>query len=123
MEDLHEHGREILMLAITYTTIDFGISQCGRTEEEQRQNIAKGVSKTMKSRHLIDKSGVCYAWDIYAYVDGKANYEEKNLRKIAQAIFRAAFELGYEIEWGGHWHSFLDMPHYQLSWRQYPSQY
>lgn len=120
MEDLHEDGQRILKLAIQYTTIDFGISQCGRTEEQQRENIAKGVSKTMKSRHMIDDSGFCYAFDIYAFVDGKANYEEKNLRKIAQAIFRAAFELGIEIEWGGHWQNFLDMPHYQLPWRTHP---
>jgi peptidoglycan L-alanyl-D-glutamate endopeptidase CwlK len=35
-------------------------------------------------------------------------------------MFQAAEEKGVDIDWGGHWKSFPDGPHYQLSWKKYP---
>ena len=40
------------------------VGKADRTIEQQRENVKKGVSKTMKSRHLIGKDGMVYAVDI-----------------------------------------------------------
>lgn len=105
---------EVFHLALKYSKYDFGITEGIRTEEKQRENIKKGVSTTMKSRHLPNENGLSEAGDIVIYKNGKPTYEPKLYRKVAEAFFKAAFELGTPIEWGGHWESMFDGPHYQL---------
>jgi peptidoglycan L-alanyl-D-glutamate endopeptidase CwlK len=56
------------------------------------------------------------AWDIGIfergnYLTGKNKKETDEYRKVA-AIVKREFEK--EIEWGGDWKSFTDLPHYQL---------
>ena len=49
--------------AIAVTKIDFGVI-CGlRSIEEQRELVAKGASKTLKSKHIDG-----YAVDLMAYI-------------------------------------------------------
>ena len=52
--------------------------------------------------------------DFYAYVDGKASWDEGHLALVATAFMQAAIKLGYKIQWGGLWKGFKDMPHIQL---------
>ena len=104
-----------MLLALTITKYDFGIGCGKRTYDEQRENVASGASLTMESRHLPNAFGESEAVDILVYVNGKLTWEPKYYRKVAGAIFKAAFRLGIEIEWGGHWESLNDMPHYQLA--------
>lgn len=95
----------------------FVITEGLRTLEQQRKNVAKKVSKTLKSRHLTG-----HAVDI-APLDpdtGKASYDWSLYYPLAKAIKRNAKELGTPIEWGGDWHSFKDGPHWQLPWKDYP---
>ena len=33
---------------------------------------------------------------------------------ISVCMLQAANEMGIKLSWGGNWHSFEDMPHYQL---------
>ena len=106
---------EISDLAITLTAIDFGHPEHAgkRSTETQRGLFDKGLSKcdgTMrKSYH---QSG--NALDFYAYVDGKASWKKEHLAMVACAFLQAASILGYQLEWGGLWKSFKDMPHFQL---------
>ena len=120
MAGAHCDLQRVLFRAIELTAVDFGISEVQRTLETQKIFVAEGKSTTLESRHIPDSTGFCYAVDVFAYIDGKANYEEKNLRAIAKAMFTAAIELGVALEWGGHWKTFLDMPHFQLSHSKYP---
>ena len=54
---------EVVKEAITLTRVDFGVT-CGmRTVAEQEALVAKGASKTMKSKHLEGR-----AVDLVAYV-------------------------------------------------------
>jgi len=105
---------EIVDLALTITKIDFGIPASGgfRTKEEQELLFDKGLSRCdgvdNKSHHQTGK-----AFDVYAYVDG-ANWNRNYLTQVAAAILQAASVLGYKLEWGGHWKSWVDMPHFQL---------
>lgn len=105
---------QVMELAITLTKYDFGIT-CGvRTLEEQRILFAEGKSLTMNSKHLPNEQGVSRAVDLVVYVNGKVTWADKYYRKVAGAVFKAAFILGIEIEWGGHWENLNDSPHFQL---------
>lgn len=115
MEKLDPELRKVVKLALKYSKYDFGVAESLRTLERQKELVATGKSKTLKSRHLPNHEGKSEAVDLAVYVDGKLTYEKKYLRKVAGAMFKAAFELGVPIEWGGHWESFLDMPHFQKS--------
>lgn len=101
--------------ALTISLIDFGIPADGglRTAERQNELFEAGASKldgySKKSRH---QSG--NAFDVFAYVDGKASWDELHLTHIATAILSAASQLGVPLRWGGHWRNFKDMPHFEL---------
>jgi peptidoglycan L-alanyl-D-glutamate endopeptidase CwlK len=105
----------IIKKAITLTKVDFGIPSTGgfRSVETQRELFNQGVSKCdglqKKSRH---QSGL--AVDVFAYVDGKASWDEGHLTSIAVAILQSAAILGYKVTWGGLWTSFVDMPHFEI---------
>ena len=101
--------------ALQISPIDFGIPDYGgrRTKREQNRLYKDGLSKCdgydKKSEH---QEGM--ALDVYAYVDGRASWEEEHLAIVAAAMLQAANELGYKLEWGGLWKNFKDMPHFQL---------
>lgn len=86
-----------------------------RSPETQRKLVAAGKSKTMRSRHLTG-----HAVDLCASHDDGVSWDEVELTAIAATMKQAAEEVGVPIEWGGDWKSFVDMPHYQLPWTQYP---
>lgn len=115
MEGVDPRLKEIAKHAITISKIDFGIPQDGglRTAERQAELFADGKSKAdgvkKKSRH---QSGM--ALDVYAYVEGKASWEKEHLAMVAAAMLQSASILGYKLEWGGLWRSFVDMPHFQI---------
>ena len=103
-------------LTIERSPYDFGISQGIRTVEEQAELYNKGLSQTMNSRHLPNGEGKAEAYDFAVYVGGKVTWEMGYYRKVIQAHFAAAIELGIQIEAGGLWNSFVDGPHIQLCW-------
>lgn len=122
--DLKKVLNRALEISFEEYGVDFGISEVKRSLQKQKKNLESGASKTLKSRHIADKNGVVYGVDLYAYVKGKASYKPKHLRCIAKAMFKAAIELGVDLEWGGHWSGFGvygDMPHWQLAWETYPA--
>ncbi len=95
--------------AIQITEVDFTVLEGLRTEERQKILYERGASTTMKSRHLIGE-----AVDLGAYVDGQVDWSWPLYYKIAEAMKKAAKELGVSITWGGDWKSFKDGPHYQV---------
>jgi len=106
---------EIRDRALEISPIDFGHPKYAgmRTAEEQMDLYMDDKSKCdgihKKSYHQTGK-----ALDFYAYVDGKASWSVYDLTKVAAAFLQAASELGYKLQWGGHWKSWQDMPHVQL---------
>lgn len=106
---------KIIDLALTITKVDFGIPGDGglRTPERQKELFDKKVSKcdgyNNKSYHQTGK-----AFDIYAYVNGKASWDRNDLTYVAAAILQAAGMLNYKLEWGGLWKSWQDYPHFEL---------
>lgn len=105
----------MLERALTISRIDFGIPQFGglRTAEEQKalfdQKLSTLDGTNKKSYHQSGK-----AVDVFAFVDGKASWDELHLTHVATAILASASQLNVPLHWGGHWRSFIDMPHFEI---------
>ena len=109
MAGVHPDLVKVVKLAITRSPLDFSITEGLRTIERQRELVAKKKSQTMKSRHIVGQ-----AVDIYVLIDGKANWDFENYRKVAVVFKACARELGVAITWGGDWVSFRDGVHFQI---------
>jgi peptidoglycan L-alanyl-D-glutamate endopeptidase CwlK len=115
------NGIDAILIAIVTESIkespfDFGIPRSGglRTAEEQYILFKDGKSKCdgfkKKSYHQSGK-----AFDIFAYVDGSASWDKEHLTAIARHIQKIAKDqFNVDLEWGGDWKSFRDMPHFQI---------
>ena len=100
---------EVVKLAITKSPLDFSVSEGLRTVERQKELVAQKKSQTMKSRHIVGE-----AVDICVLVNGKANWDFENYRKVADVFKECAKELNTKITWGGDWTPFKDGPHFQI---------
>jgi len=89
----------VVKRAIELTKVDFGVSEGVRSAERQKELVAKGASKTMKSKH-IDGLAV----DLVAYISGRMSWELNLYDDIADAMAAAAKEHGVTVRWGGAWH-------------------
>ena len=105
----------VVSLAITISDIDFCVLEGVRTIERQRELVAAGASKTMRSRHLTG-----HAIDLGAMVGGEVRWDWPLYDQIALAVKDAARLTGTPLEWGGDWETFKDGPHWQLPWAEYP---
>ena len=94
----------VVKLAIQYSTVDFAVHEGARSVAAQRENIKKGVSWTMRSKHIIrDGQKFARAVDLVPYINGMVRWEWEACFKVAVAMRRAAEELGVPLEWGGSW--------------------
>ncbi|WP_081143374.1 M15 family metallopeptidase, partial [Bacillus cereus] len=91
--------------------IEVLVYETTRSIEQQRENVRKGASQTMKSYHLVGQAldfvparGAEVFWDDYYRSD------------IQQAV-RYAKSIGFE--WGGDWKGFVDSPHLQYNYNGY----
>ena len=113
-ELVHPRMIAISEKALSYGIIDFTVLKDGggRTPELQQVLFDKGVSKTLNSKHLIKPDGFGRAIDHAPLPINWNNIEAFIL--MATLMFRAASELGEQIEWGGHYRSWKDYPHFNL---------
>ena len=128
--------------AITITRQDFAVTDGVRTLEYQKQLVARGASKTLKSRHLPQADGFGHAVDLVPVIGGVPRWEWGPIWHVAQAVDVAATTLGVRLVWGAVWDrcmmdyggspdalraaveaykarhpgpDFIDGPHYQLA--------
>ena len=98
LEGVNDSMKLVVMKAITLTTIDFGVI-CGiRSQAEQEELVAKGASKTMKSRHLTGD-----AVDLMCYIGSRGSWELNLYDDVADAMKQAAQDEGVGIRWGAAW--------------------
>lgn len=116
LKGVHPDLVAVVKRAIEITEVDFTVLEGMRTRKRQEELVAKGASKTMNSRHLTG-----HAVDLGAWVDGIVRWDWPLYYKIADAMLQAAKELNVRVEWGGHWSTFKDGPHFQLNWEEYPT--
>lgn len=116
MSGIHADLRKVCDRALELTTVDFIITEGLRSLATQKKYLAKGASRTLRSRHLTG-----HAVDFVAIVDGKVRYHAPAMKLIADAFKAAGKELGIPIVWGGDWKGFVDTPHIELLKTKYPS--
>lgn len=104
-----ELGAEVLI----YETI--------RTVEQQRRNVAKGASQTMKSYHITGQ-----ALDYVPIINGVDRWDNPSYRQgVWGQALQYAVKLGFT--WGADWNkngrtddeSFVDSPHLQFEYHGY----
>lgn len=120
----------VVKRAIELSDTDFAVIEGLRTKERQAALVKKGASKTMNSKHLTGD-----AVDIAPIVNGKVSWDFEHYYPLANAMAKAATELGVKVRWGGAWVTitgkagtpqdwvkayragggrFLDGPHFEL---------
>lgn len=120
LKGVHPDLVRVVKRAADLHPVEFRIT-CGlRTLAEQKILVARGASKTMKSRHLPGRGGFSHAVDVAFVIDGKLRWDWPLFDAIAKTMKRAAALEKVPIEWGGDWKTFKDGPHFQLPWKQYP---
>lgn len=109
LETVDVRLQNLMKAAIYDSPYDFGITEGIRTLERQKELVAQGKSKTLKSYHLRGK-----AVDIAIWIDGEVTWNFKYYKEVADHIKEVARKLGYVITWGGDWKSLKDGPHFQI---------
>lgn len=92
------------------------ISCSVRDKATQTAALASGASKAAfgKSPHNYSPA---LALDLFWIIDGKAIFEKSKYETLAKTMPK-------DIEWGGAWVSFQDMPHFQVkNWKSFAKNY
>lgn len=84
--------------AITLSTVDFAVFEGLRTEAEQVENVANGVSRTMHSYHLTGR-----AVDLVPYLGKKLKWQLPLCAQVAISMREAAAHFGVTLTWGAVW--------------------
>lgn len=115
LKGVHPGLVEVVKRAIQLTSTDFTVVEGVRSLERQKHNVAKGVSQTMKSRHLIQDDGYGHAVDLAPLAGKEIPWNDfSKFKEVSEAMKKAASELGVRITWGGDWKTLVDGPHYQI---------
>jgi peptidoglycan L-alanyl-D-glutamate endopeptidase CwlK len=89
--------------------IDFTVLEGARSLKQQEENVKKGVSATMNSKHLktpseaVDLAPCPIDWE-----------DTERFKKLSEIVKETAKKLGIKIVWGGDWKTLVDMPHYEM---------
>lgn len=94
LEGVHPDLVKVVERAIEITEVDFTVLEGLRTVERQKKLLAKGASKTMRSRYITG-----HAVDLGAYVDGRVDWSWPLYHRVAAAVKWAAKELEIPITW------------------------
>jgi len=107
LSGVHPDLVKVVERALELSPVDFTVIEGLRTPERQAELMRKNFTRTLKSRHIIGQ-----AVDI---VPLPVDWENpKPFHLVAEAMKKAAAELGVKITWGGDWRTFRDLPHYQI---------
>jgi len=116
LDGVHADLVRVVKRAAATSNIDFTVLEGLRSLERQKTLVARGASKTMKSRHLTG-----HAVDLAPFVDGQVVWAWPLYHKLAVIVKAAAVDEHVPITWGGDWARFRDGPHWELNWKDYPS--
>lgn len=112
MERLHinfKHFAYNIWQLVSYHKLPMRVFETYRSESRQQTLVAKGYSKTMKSKHLEGK-----AVDIVCYIDGKWTWDSKYLYYYNFLGGIVEEKMGNDIMWGGNFNGFYDGAHFEL---------
>ena len=112
---VHESIRRVLSRAARDGAPRFAVIEGLRTTKRQRELVAAGASKTMRSRHIHG-----FAVDIAPIIGGKISWDWPAFYPLARAIKAAALAEKVNLTWGGDWRTFKDGPHWELPHATHP---
>lgn len=120
LETVHPDLQKVMHKAFEKIPFDVTVLEGVRSLEQQKANVAKGVSQTLKSKHLKQSDGWAHAVDIAPYPIDWTKKDRFNTQ--AEVVMAAAKELGIKVRWGGDWNrngdwrdeKFYDGPHFEL---------
>jgi peptidoglycan L-alanyl-D-glutamate endopeptidase CwlK len=115
LEGVHESVRRVLERAASNGAPQFAVIEGLRTVARQKELVARGASKTMKSRHIHG-----FAVDIAPLIGGKISWDWPAFHPLAKAIKAAAAAENVNLNWGGDWRTFKDGPHWELPHATHP---
>lgn len=139
LNGVHPNLVRLVKQAIAVSKQDFGVHEGLRTPETQAEYLRRGVTRTLKSKHLKQADGYSHAVDLVPYINGVLRWEWPLIYPIATAMRAAAIGNGIRVRWGGVWDfalndlpsglegavrgyadrhpgpDFLDGPHYELT--------
>lgn len=120
LKGVHPDLVKIYRRAVQIADLD-PVVTCGpRGMAEQKILVARGASKTLRSRHIPASNGFSHAIDVAFIFGPELRWDWPLYKQFAANMKKAAAELKLSIEWGGDWTSFKDGPHFQLPWNKYP---
>lgn len=115
LEFVHPNLVRVVLKADELTDLPFIITEGLRTLERQKILFAKGLSRTMNSKHLPHPSdGLSRAVDFAPVVEGQVSWKTPAFLPIIGAMKAASRLLEIPITSGGDWKSFKDYPHIEL---------
>lgn len=105
MAGVHPVLKAVFELALSVSTTDWMLYDGLRTEDEQRNYVNRGVSKTMASKHRRQADGFSHAGDAVPVVKTLPKWDWQLIFPIVAAVDWAATQLGVadKIRWGGAW--------------------
>jgi peptidoglycan L-alanyl-D-glutamate endopeptidase CwlK len=115
LKGVHPDLVRVVKRAAELSPTPFIVTEGLRTLARQKELVAKGASKTMRSRHLTG-----HAIDFVPVVGGKVTWKWPAFKPVADAFKQAARELKVPIVWGGDFRTFKDGPHIELNRTNYP---
>lgn len=114
------HLVSVVKRAIQITPLDFAVTEGVRDLDRQRLLMARGFSRTLRSKHIVGRAVdlmACGDLDGDGDIDAQdkaITWDREHYAKLADAMKSAAIELGVDIRWGGDFKSFFDGPHFEL---------
>lgn len=115
LSGVHPDLVRVTKRAIELSNTDFGVSEGVRTWARQQILLYEGKSTTENSQHLLQDTGYGHAVDVFAFIDGKANWSNIAYGPIVQAFITAAIEEEVQVQFGHLWPNFQDSVHIQLN--------
>ena len=95
--------------------IKFRVIDGVRTLEEQKRNLAKGVSQTMNSMHLVQRDGYSHAIDFVVLTNGKIDWHNiGGFLAVVAAAKQEAKKQGLRIRCGADWKTLKDYGHIEV---------
>lgn len=120
LDGVHPDLVRVAKRAIQKTRIDFGISEGVRSKDRQLMLLSQGKTTIENSQHLIQPhTDFGHAIDVFAYINGKANWNRKYYGPIVQTFITEATVLGIQLRFGHLWKDFNDSYHIELNPRFY----
>lgn len=123
MQGVHDDLRLVAERAAELAPFNVMVLEGLRTVERQKQLVANGASKTMRSRHLTGHAvDLAPVLDTDGDGDTEVSWHWPHYDRLAEIVKAAAEEQHVAVEWGGDWKGgFRDGPHWQLPWKAYPA--